>query len=120
MARTIRERPRYAFLLGLGLAALLAIGVAAGLVLAGAADSEDSGPSATEVRQAQRLRALRLELSQTREDLATAREQLESATAATGRQRARAVGWRHRAQRLERSNQALQDQLEEAEQPQPE
>jgi hypothetical protein len=120
MPRTIRERPRYAFLVSLGLVALLALGVAAGFVLASGLDTEDPGPSATEVRQAQRIRALRLELSQARGELVAARDRLKDAAAAAGRQRARAAGSRRRAELLERRNQALQDQLEEAQQAQPE
>jgi hypothetical protein len=60
--RAIRERPRYALLLGLGLACLVALGLVAGLVLAGGDDSTDPGPDAGASVEARELRATRAEL----------------------------------------------------------
>jgi hypothetical protein len=116
VARTIRERPRYALLLGLGLAGLVALGVLAGALLAGGDDSPDPGRSATEVRQAQQLRAVRLELRETREELAGAREEIADATEEGARRQARAADWRRRARQLAVRNRALRRQLTQAQQ----
>ncbi|HZC13868.1 MAG TPA: hypothetical protein VE270_07600 [Thermoleophilaceae bacterium] len=118
MARTIRERPRYALLLGLGLAGLVALGVLAGALLAGGDDSSDPGRSAIEVRQAQQLRAVRLELQEAREQLDSASDEAADATEEGARQQARAAGWRRRARRLEIRNQALRRQLIQAQEEQ--
>jgi hypothetical protein len=114
VARTFRERPRYALLMGLGLAGLVALGVLAGALLAGGEDSSDPGPSAIEVRQAQQLRAVRLELREAREELDSMRDELSDATEEGERQQARAAGWRRTAQRLAIRNQALRRQLTQA------
>jgi hypothetical protein len=116
MARTIRERPRYALLLALGLAGLVALGALAGALLAGGGDSSDPGRSATEVRQAQQLRAVRLELREAREQLDSARDEVADAAEEGARQRARAAGWRRNARRLEIRTQALRRQLTQAQQ----
>jgi chromosome segregation ATPase len=116
VARTIRERPRYALLLGLALAGLVAVGALAGVLLAGGDDPSDAGPSPTEVRQAQQLRALRLELRETRSELAAARDEAEAAGEQGDRQRARAASLRRRARQLERQNQALRRRLAQAQQ----
>jgi outer membrane murein-binding lipoprotein Lpp len=111
--RAIRERPRYALLLGLGLACLVALGVLAGLLLAGGDDStSQQGPSA----EARELRATRADLEDAQAELDTLQADVENAGAAAARQRARAAAWRQRAQRLQRRNQALQRALRQARQ----
>ena len=115
MPRAIRERPRYALLLGLGLACLLGIGVLAGLLLAGG-DETDAGPDAGETRQARELRATRAELEDAQAELEALRSDVDAAGDTAGRQRARAEVWRGRAERLERRNQALRRALTEARQ----
>jgi hypothetical protein len=110
--RAIRERPRYALLLGLGLAGLVAIGLLAGLVLAGGDDSTDPGSSV----EARELRATQAELEDARAELDSLQTEVENAGEATATQRARAAAWRRRAQRLERRNQALQRALAQARQ----
>jgi hypothetical protein len=120
VARTIRERPRYALLLGLGLAGLVAVGALAGVLLAGGDDSPETGRSATEVRQAQQLRALRLELRETRSELAAAGDEVEAAGEQDERQRARAATLRRRARQLERQNRVLRRRLAQAQQAQQE
>jgi outer membrane murein-binding lipoprotein Lpp len=114
--RTIRERPRYALLLGLGLAGLVALGVVAGLLLAGGDDSSDAGPDPRASAATRELRAARTELEDARAELETLQSDVEAAGDATARQRARAAAWRRRAQRLERRNQALQRALRQARQ----
>ena len=117
MPRTIRERPRYALLLGLGLACLVALGVLAGVLLAGGDESGDSGPdAAAETRQARELRVNRAELEDAQAELETLQTDVEGAGDAAARQRARAASWRRRAQRLERRNQALRRALAQARQ----
>jgi hypothetical protein len=114
--RTIRERPRYALLLGVGLACLVALGVLVGLLLASGDDSTDPSPDAGASVEARELRATRAELEDARAELATLESDVENAGDATARQRARAAAWRRRAQRLERRNQALQRALQQARQ----
>jgi hypothetical protein len=112
--RTIRERPRYALLLGLGLVCLVAIGLLAGLLLAGGDDSTDPGPGSNV--EARELRATRAELEDARAELDTLQTDVENAGDVTARQRARAAAWRRRALRAERRNQALRQALAEAQQ----
>jgi hypothetical protein len=116
--RTIRERPRYAALLGLGLALLVAVGVLAGLVLAGGDESTDPGPDAGASVEARELRAVRAELEDARAELETLQTDVERAGDAAARRRAQAASWRRRAQRLERRNQALRRALTQARQDQ--
>lgn len=111
MPRAIRERPRYALLLGLGLACLVGIGLVAGLLLAGGDESNDAGPAA-ETRQERELRTTRAQLEDAQAELETLRSEAEAA----GRQRARAEGWRRRAERLERRTRALRRALTQARQ----
>jgi outer membrane murein-binding lipoprotein Lpp len=113
--RAIRERPRYALLLGLGLACLVAIGLLAGLLIAGGDESTDAGLAA-EMRQASELRATRAELEAAQAELETLRSEVEAAGDTTGRQRARAEGWRRRADRLAQRNLALRRALTQARQ----
>jgi hypothetical protein len=115
--KTFRERPRYALLLGVGLVCLVGLGVLAGVVIAGGDDSaEEEAAAAARARQAQALRATRLNLEEARDDLAASREELERLRGAGARQRARTAAWRRRALELERRNRALRLALEEAEQ----
>ncbi len=119
MPRTIRERPRYAALLGLGLACLVAVGALAGVLLAGGDEPADPDPDAAarvEARQARELRAVRTELEDTQAEIETLRTEAERAGEAAGRQRARAASWRRRALALERRNQALRRALTQAQQ----
>jgi hypothetical protein len=111
--RTIRERPRYALLLGLGLACLVALGLLAGLLLAGSDDSTDPG---AEARQARELRSTRAELENAWAELETLEADAEGTRAAAARQRARAQAWRRRALRAERRSQALRRALAQAQQ----
>jgi hypothetical protein len=91
--------------------------VLAGVVIAGGDDSaEDEAAAAARARQAQALRATRLNLEEARDDLAASREELERLEGAGARQRARTAAWRRRAFELERRNRALRLALEEAEQ----
>jgi outer membrane murein-binding lipoprotein Lpp len=113
--RAIRERPRYALLLGLGLACLLGIGLLAGWLLAGG-DETDAGPDAGETRRARELRATRAELEDAQAELEAQRSDVAAAGDTAGRQRARAEAWRGRAERLERRNRALRRALTEARQ----
>jgi outer membrane murein-binding lipoprotein Lpp len=113
--RAIRERPRYALLLGLGLACLLGIGLLAGLLLAGG-DETDAGSAAGETRQTRELRATRAELEDAQAELEAQRSDVEAAGDTAGRQRARAEAWRGRAERLERRNRALRRALIDARQ----
>ena len=115
MPRAIRERPRYALLLGLGLACLLGIGLLAGLLLAGG-DESDAGHDAGETRRARELRATRAELEDAQAELEAQRSDVEAAGETAGRQRTRAEAWRGRAERLERRNRALRRALTEARQ----
>jgi hypothetical protein len=114
--RTIRERPRYALLLGLGLACLVALGLIAGLLLADGDDSTDPGPDAGSSVQARELRTTRAELEDTQAELGSLQTDLEQAGDAAARQRDRAQAWRSRALRAERRNRALRRALAEAQQ----
>jgi outer membrane murein-binding lipoprotein Lpp len=111
--RAIRERPRYALLLGLGLACLVGLGLIAGLLLAGGDESTGAGAAAA-TRQARELRATRAKLADAQAELETLRSQVEAAGDTAGRQRARAEGWRRRAERLEQRNRALRRALTQA------
>jgi predicted RNase H-like nuclease (RuvC/YqgF family) len=114
--RTFRERPRYALLLGLGLACLVGIGVLAGVLVAGAIDdSSGEEADASRARQAQALRATRLNLEEARDDLAAAQEELDRLGEAQARLRERAADWRRRVVELQRRNRELRLALEEAE-----
>ena len=120
MPRTFRERPRYALLLGVGLVCLVGLGVLAWVVIAGGDDSsQEEAAAAARARQAQALRATRLNLEEARDDLAASREELERLDEAGARQRARTAAWRRRALQLERRNQALREALAEAGQEEP-
>jgi hypothetical protein len=110
--RTIRERPRYALLLGLGLACLFAIGLLAGLLLAGGDDSTDATPDV----EARELRATRAELEDAQARLDSVQSESERAADAAARQRARAQAWRLRALRAERRSRALRRELAQAQQ----
>jgi cob(I)alamin adenosyltransferase len=114
--RTIRERPRYALLLGLGLACLVALGLVAGLLLAGGDDSTDPGPDGGASVEARELRTTEAELEDAQAELDSLQEDFEQAGNAAARQRARARAWRRRALRAERRNQALRQALAEAQQ----
>jgi hypothetical protein len=115
--RTFRERPRYALLLGVGLACLVGLGVLAGMLVAGGDDSSvDETVAAARARQAQALRATRLNLEEAREELAASREELDRLRESGARQRERTADWRRRALELERRNRALRLALEEAQQ----
>ncbi len=118
MTRAIRERPRYALLIGLGLACLLGIGVLTGAVLSGGGDDSSPGDDrrarATEARQAQQLRAARANVEEAETGLGEARDELERAGQGNARQRARAESWRRRALRLQRRNLALRRALAQA------
>lgn len=112
MTRTIRERPRLAALLGLGIACLVGIGLLGGVLLGGGDDSSGAGERerALQARQAGELRAVRSELE-------AARAEIDRLGRMGKRQEARAESWRRRAQRLESRNRALQRALA-SEQPQ--
>jgi hypothetical protein len=114
--RTFRERPRYALLLGVGLACLVGLGVLAGVLVAASGDdsSRDEADAAARARQAQALRATRLNLEEAQADLAGAREELERLGEQNARQRARTASWRRRTLQLERRNGALRQALAEA------
>jgi predicted RNase H-like nuclease (RuvC/YqgF family) len=103
VTRTIRERPRFAALLGLGVACLVGAGLLAGVLLGGGESSgaEDRDRLArVEARLARELRAAEAEL-------AAARGEIERLERRGDRLEARAESWRRRAQRLERRNRAL-------------
>jgi hypothetical protein len=114
--RTIRERPRYALLLGLGLAGLVALGVLVGLLLAGGDESTDPGPDRGASVEARELRTTRAELEDAQAELDSLQTEFEQAGDATARQRARAQAWRRRALRAERRNRALRRALAQAQQ----
>jgi outer membrane murein-binding lipoprotein Lpp len=114
--RTIRERPRYALLLGLGLAGLVALGVLVGLLLAGGDESTDPGPDRGASVEARELRTTRAELEDAQAELETLRTEVEGAGDSAARQRARAAAWRRTAARLERRNRALRRALTQARQ----
>ena len=116
MPRTIRERPRYALLLGLGLACLVALGVAAGLLLAGGDDSPDPASDRGASAEARELRSTRSELEDAQAELDSLRTESEQAGDAAARQRARAQTWRRRALRAERRNRGLRGALAQARQ----
>jgi hypothetical protein len=107
LTRTIRERPRFAALLGLGVVCLVALGLLAGVLLGGGDSSGAENPERAdrvEARLARELRAAEAELDAARTEIA----RLERAG---GRQEARAEGWKRRAQRLDRLNTALRRAL---------
>jgi hypothetical protein len=114
--RAIRERPRYALLLGLGLACLVALGVLVGLLLASGDDSTDPAPDAGASVQARELRAARAELEDAQAQLDSLESQFERAGDAVARQRTRARTWRRRALRAEQRNRALRRALAQAQQ----
>jgi hypothetical protein len=115
VSRTIRERPRLALLVGLGLACLVAVGALAGVLVAGGEDSPgDAGPTPAQTRQARELRAARANLDQAGAELSEARAEAGRAQRRGAAQRARADSWRRRAQRLEQRNRALRRVLARA------
>jgi hypothetical protein len=114
--RTIRERPRYALLLGLGLTCLVALGVLVGLLLASGDDSSDPAPAAGASVEARELRATRAEAEDTQAQLDSLESQFERAGDAVARQRARARAWRRRALRAEQRTRALRRALAQAQQ----
>ena len=111
MPRTIRERPRYALLLGLGLACLVALGVGAGLLLASGDESTEPAPDRGASAEARELRSTRSELEDAQAELDSLQTEFEQAGDAAARQRARAQTWRRRAVRAERRNGALRQAL---------
>jgi cob(I)alamin adenosyltransferase len=114
--RTIRERPRYALLLGLGLACLVALGLVAGLLLAGGDESTDPAPDQGASVEARELRETRAELEDAQAELDSLQGEFERAGDAAARQRARARAWRRRALRAERRTRALRQALAQAQQ----
>jgi chromosome segregation ATPase len=112
--RTIRERPRYALLLGLGLACLVALGLVIGLLLAGGDESSDPAAERTANLQARELRETRAELEDAQAQLDSLEGELENVGDAVARQRTRAEAWRRRALRAERRNAALRRALTQA------
>ena len=116
MPRTIRERPRYALLLGLGLVCLVALGLLAGLLLAGGDESADPASDRAAGLEARELRATRAELEDAQAQLDSLEGELENVGNAVARQRTRAEAWRRRAQRAERRNAALRRALAQARQ----
>ena len=115
MPRTIRERPRYALLLGLGLACLVALGLVIGLLLAGGDESTDPAPDQGAGAEARELRETRAELEDAQAELDSLQAEFEQAGDAA-RQRARARAWRRRALRAERRTEALRQALAQAQQ----
>ena len=116
MPRTIRERPRYALLLGLGLACLVALGVLVGLLVASSDDSTETAPDAGASVRAREPRATRADVEDAQAQLDSLESQFERAGDAVARQRARARAWRRRALRAEQRNRALQRPLAQAQQ----
>jgi cob(I)alamin adenosyltransferase len=114
--RTIRERPRYALLLGLGLACLVALGLAIGLLLAGGDESTDPAPNQGAGVEARELRETRAELEDAQAELDSLEGEFERAGDAAARQRARARAWRRRALRAERRAEALRRALTQTQQ----
>jgi outer membrane murein-binding lipoprotein Lpp len=114
--RTIRERPRYALLLGLGLACLVALGVLVGLLLAGGDESSDPASDRGASTQARELRSTRAELEDAQAELDSLQAEVEQAGDTAARQRARTQAWRRRALRAERRNRALRRALTQAQQ----
>jgi hypothetical protein len=112
--RTIRERPRYALLLGLGLACLVALGLVIGLLLAGGDESSDPAAGRTASLQARELRETRAEVADAQAQLDSLEGELENVGDAVARQRTRAEAWRRRALRAERRNAALRRALAQA------
>jgi hypothetical protein len=111
VTRTIRERPRFAALLGLGLACLVGLGLLGGVLLGGGEGSsggaERERADRLQARQARELRAVEAELG-------AARAEIDRLERLGSRQEARAESWRQRAQRLDRRNSALQRALARA------
>jgi hypothetical protein len=114
--RTIRERPRYALLLGLGLACLVALGVGAGLLLAGGDESTEPAPDRGASAEARELRSAQSELEDAQAELDSLQTEFEQAGDAAARQRVRAQAWRRRAVLAERRNRALRQALAQARQ----
>jgi hypothetical protein len=107
VTRTIRERPRFAALLGLGVACLVGVGILGGLLLGGGESSSAEEGDRVRARQARELRAVRFELN-------AARREIRRLERLGRRQEARAESWRRRAGRLDRRNEALQRALARA------
>jgi hypothetical protein len=106
LTRAIRERPRFAALLGLGVVCLVGLGLLAGALLGGSEKSGSAGERAEriQVRLAGELRTARTELD-------SARAEIDRLERSAGRQEARTARWRRRAERLERRNRALRRAL---------
>jgi hypothetical protein len=107
LTRTIRERPRFAALLGLGVVCLVGLGLLGGVLLGGTDSSGADSPDRADrvqTRLARELRAAEAELDVARTEIA----RLERLG---GRQEARAASWKRRAQRLGRRNTALRRAL---------
>jgi hypothetical protein len=109
VTRTIRERPRFAAFLGLGVVCLVGLGLLGGVLLGGTEESSGAGERerALQVRQAQELRAARSELD-------AARGEIARLDRLGDRRDARVRALRRRTQRLERRNAALQRALAQA------
>ena len=114
MTRAIRERPRLAALTAVGLAGLVAIGLAFGLLVGGGDEPDATRAEAAEratVARAKELRAANAELSA---DVESSRRRSERGERGARRQRARARSWRRRALLAERRNRALARSLRRA------
>jgi hypothetical protein len=108
LTRTIRERPRFAALLGLGVACLVGVGLLGGVLLGGGEDSSNAGGrQRAEPVQAQQAR----DQQAAEAELDTARGEVDRLERLAGRQDARAESWKRRARRLERENRALRRAL---------
>jgi hypothetical protein len=106
VTRAIRERPRLAALTAVGLAGLVAVGLAFGL-LVGGGEPDATGAEAAKraaVARTKELRAANAELSANVESSRRRSDRLERGAR---RQRARAQSWKRRALRTERRNRAL-------------
>jgi hypothetical protein len=114
--RTIRERPRYALLLGLGLACLVAFGLVIGLLLGSGDESTNPAPDQGASVEARELRETRAQLEDAQAELDSLQGEFERAGDTTARQRARARAWRRRALLAERRTRALRRALAQAQQ----
>ena len=107
MTRTIRERPRFAALLGLGVVCLVGLGLLGGVLLGGGDSSGAENRERADPVQA----GLARELRAAEAELDAARTEIDRLERLGDRQEARAESWRRRAQRLSRRNTALRRTL---------